>query len=135
MTYYFTGSYLHDALGMANPTSSYWPIHDDTDQYRGFGYLSYIIDDTSRLSFILSAAHTEFQLPNRPDQVPVYQYGTLTNFDSTTLDENQTEQSYFGILAYQKTAGNLDYQLAATARYEAYPSIAYDPQGRLWIAY
>jgi hypothetical protein len=25
--------------------------------------------------------------------------------------------------------------VAATARYEAYPSIAYDPQGRLWIAY
>ncbi len=25
--------------------------------------------------------------------------------------------------------------VAATARYEAYPSIVYDPQGRLWIAY
>jgi Protein of unknown function (DUF3604) len=25
--------------------------------------------------------------------------------------------------------------VAATARYEAYPSITYDPQGRLWIAY
>jgi hypothetical protein len=25
--------------------------------------------------------------------------------------------------------------VAATARYEAFPSIAYDPQGRLWIAY
>ena len=25
--------------------------------------------------------------------------------------------------------------VAATARYEAYPSIAYDPAGRLWVAY
>ncbi len=25
--------------------------------------------------------------------------------------------------------------VAATARYEAYPSIAFDPSGRLWVAY
>ena len=41
---------------------------------------------------------------------------------------------------YARTAtasGTWDSEIAvaATARYEAYPSIVYDPQGRLWIAY
>jgi hypothetical protein len=41
---------------------------------------------------------------------------------------------------YARTAtalGSWDQEIpvAATARYEAYPSIAYDPQGRLWVAY
>src|SRR5580704_7879221 len=46
--YYVTGSYLHDGIGIENPTRTANPIHDDTDQYRMFGYSSYIVDDTSR---------------------------------------------------------------------------------------
>src|SRR2546421_6738514 len=48
LTYYGTGSYLHSGIGIENPTRSSDPIHDDTDQFKGFGYFSYIIDDTSR---------------------------------------------------------------------------------------
>jgi hypothetical protein len=39
---------------------------------------------------------------------------------------------------YERTWSNswgAEVPIAATARYEAYPSIAYDPNGRLWIAY
>ena len=43
---------LTTRLGIENPTSSYTAIHDTTDQYKGFTYLSYLLDDTSRLSFI-----------------------------------------------------------------------------------
>ncbi|MFZ0917040.1 MAG: hypothetical protein WAN04_09120, partial [Candidatus Udaeobacter sp.] len=38
LNYYWTGSYLHNGIGIENPTSSSDPIHDDTDQYRMFGY-------------------------------------------------------------------------------------------------
>jgi hypothetical protein len=31
--------------------------------------------------------------------------------------------------------GGEEVPIAAKSRYEAYPSIAYDPSGRLWIAY
>ena len=36
---------------------------------------------------------------------------------------------------YSAGAWGDEIPIAATARYEAYPSIAYDPSGRLWIAY
>ncbi|PYJ01742.1 MAG: TonB-dependent receptor, partial [Verrucomicrobia bacterium] len=37
LNYYWTGSYLHDGIGIENPTGSANPLHDDTDQYRMFG--------------------------------------------------------------------------------------------------
>jgi len=116
-TYYVTGSFLKDGIGMANPASSATPLHDNTDQYKGLAYLSWYIDNTSRLSLILSGAHSDFQLPNIPGQVAAYQYDTLTSFESSQLNENQNEQSYYEVLAYQKKAGNLNFQLAQFARY------------------
>src|SRR5438132_11842289 len=47
LSYYVTKSYLHDGIGIENPTRSSSPIHDDTDQFKEFAYLSYVIDDTS----------------------------------------------------------------------------------------
>ena len=124
LSYYVNGSSLHDDIGMANPTSSVRPLHDTTDQYKGFGYLTYLFDDTSRLSLIFSGTHSDFQLPNIPGQTASYQYGNLTTFDSSTLNENQTEQTYYGVLAYQKTASDLNFQLALSTRYS---EVAYAP--------
>ena len=61
----FTGNFLHDDIGIENPTGSSHPIHDGTDQFKGFGYLSYVIDDTSRVSVILSGAHSDFEIPGQ----------------------------------------------------------------------
>src|SRR3954468_4819667 len=36
LTYYMTGSYLHNGIGIENPTRSSDPIHDDTDQFKTF---------------------------------------------------------------------------------------------------
>src|SRR3989440_9163747 len=55
--YYVTGSYLHDGIGIENPTRTANPIHDDTDQYRMFGYSSYICDGTSRFVLLTSGYH------------------------------------------------------------------------------
>ena len=38
LNYYGTVSYLHDGIGIENPTRTANPIHDDTDQYRVFRY-------------------------------------------------------------------------------------------------
>src|SRR5216110_1379196 len=43
LSYYVTQSYLHNGIGIENPTRSSSPIHDDTDQFKEFAYLSYII--------------------------------------------------------------------------------------------
>src|SRR6059058_6624132 len=61
--YYVTGSYLHDGIGIENPTRTANPIHDDTDQYRMFGYSSYIVDDTSRFVLLISGYHGDFDIP------------------------------------------------------------------------
>lgn len=116
-TYYMTGSFLTDNIGMANPTSSINPIHDSTYQYKGLLSLSCLIDNTSRFSLILSGAYSTFQLPNTPGQTTAFQYDTLTSFASANLNENQDEQSYYEVLAYQKKTGPLNFQLAQTARY------------------
>src|SRR5467141_5175880 len=39
-SYYVTESYLHNGIGIENPTRSSSPIHDDTDQFKEFAYLS-----------------------------------------------------------------------------------------------
>src|SRR5438445_5530063 len=52
LSYYVTQSYLRDGIGIENPTRSSSPIHDDTDQFKEFAYLSYIIDDTSLFTLL-----------------------------------------------------------------------------------
>ena len=123
-SYYFTASSLHSDLGVENPTSSARPLHDYTDQFKGFGYVSYLIDDTSRINLILSGAHSDFQIPNNPNQMPAFTLGSLSTFNSALLNENQTEQNYYDILSYQKTAGDLNLQLAAFTQYS---NILYSP--------
>jgi len=118
--YFVTGSYDHNGIGIENPTSSATPIHDDTDQYKGFTYMSYILDDTSRISVMGSASYSSFQIPNTPGLPP----GTSPDgdqwlpgtFNSANLDENQSEQNYYGIVAYQKSVGDLNAQVAAFGR-------------------
>ncbi|HWB58116.1 MAG TPA: TonB-dependent receptor [Chthoniobacteraceae bacterium] len=116
-TYYFTGNFLHDDIGIENPTSSSRPIHDNTDQFKGFGDISYIIDDTSRVSFIFSGAHSNFQIPDNPGQPQVFALTGVPVFNSSQLNETQTEQSYFGIISYQKKLDDGAYQISAFSRY------------------
>ena len=128
--YYFTGNFLHDDLGIENPTSSSRPIHDNTDQFKGFGYLSYIIDDSSRVSAIFSGAHSDFQIPDNPGQPQNFTLAGVPLFNSSALDEHQTEQSYFGILSYQKKLDDLDFQISAFSRYSGL-NFQPDPAGDL----
>jgi outer membrane receptor for ferrienterochelin and colicin len=118
------GSYNHNGIGIENPTSSSKPIHDTTDQSKTFAYLSHILDATSRISFIASGSYSNFQVPNTPG-LPV---GTApggnpwnstqgpATFDSAALDERQNEQNYYGVATYQKSAGELNFQVSALGR-------------------
>src|SRR5438552_10912110 len=98
LSYYVTENYLHDGIGIENPTRSSSPIHDDTDQEKLFGYFSYIFDDTSRLTLLISGNHSDFQIPNNPGLTPAFTVGTRSTFDSAKLDENQSEDSTYAIL-------------------------------------
>ena len=119
LSYFGTESYLHNGIGIENPTRSSDPIHDDTDQYKLFGYVSYIFDPTSRLTLLISGNHSDFQIPNTPGLTPVYTVGTRSTFNSAKLDENQSEDSTYAILTYQKHVGDFSFQASAFNRYSA----------------
>src|SRR4051812_16144939 len=119
MTYYFTESFLHNGIGIENPTRNADPIHDDTDQYKWFSYFSYIIDDSSRVTLLVGANHSDFEIPNNPGQTPVFTVGNRSSFDSAKLDENQAETNNYEILTYQKQAGDFNLQASIFNRYSS----------------
>lgn len=125
---FVSGSYLRNDLGIANPTPEKDALHDRTEQYRGFGYLSYLIDDSNRLSLFGGSSVGSFQIPNRPGQTVNYQLNGRTAFDSTRLDQNQRQQTHFGVLAYQYSGGDFDLQIAPYLRWTQAHFIP-DPQG------
>ena len=105
LSYYVTQSYLHNGIGIENPTGSSSPIHDNADQFKEFAYLSYIIDDTSRYTLLVGDNHNDFQIPNTPN--------------SAKLDENQSEDNAYEILTYQKNAGDFNFQASIFNRYSS----------------
>jgi TonB-dependent receptor-like protein len=139
LSYYFSGSYLQDNLGIENPVPTSSAIHDHTDQYRGFAYLSYLIDDSSRLSLIAGEAYNQFQIPNSPGQSPgvdgagnPFVIPGVPAFDSADLNESQREQNNYEVLAYQKTLDDFDFQLALFNRYSQV-NFSPDEQGDLFF--
>jgi outer membrane receptor protein involved in Fe transport len=118
-SYYTSGSYLHNGIGIENPTRTANPIHDDTDQYKFFGYFSDIIDDTSRITLLVGANHSDFEIPNNPGQTPMFTDRGRSTFNSAKLDENQSEDSDYEILTYQKKMGDLDFQASVFNRYSS----------------
>jgi len=115
--YFVSGDYLQNGIGIENPTSSYHPIHDDTQQGHGFAYLEDIIDPSTKVSAIFGGYQGRFQIPNNPGQAPQYQYGNQTAFDSSQLNEHQQENNDFLALSYLKSTQTYDYQLSAFTRY------------------
>jgi outer membrane receptor protein involved in Fe transport len=136
--YFVDGSYDNNNLGIENPTSSSTPIHDNTEQYKSFVYASRILSDTSRVSVMGSASYSTFEVPNTPGLPP----GTAPppgtdqwvpgTFDSSALNENQIEQNYFGVVTYQKSAGDLNYQTSAFFRNSSVHFLP-DPVGDLFF--
>ena len=53
LSYYVTGDYKQDNVGIDSPDGSTNPLHDHTQQVHGFGYFENIIDPNNRLSLIL----------------------------------------------------------------------------------
>jgi outer membrane receptor protein involved in Fe transport len=130
--YFVTGSYLHNSLGIENPTSSKTPIHDDTDQFRLFSYTSYHIDDTSRLSFLLNGSYANFQIPNTPNQPPAFSLQGVAPTNSSEINENQNEQNYYGVVSYQKSADTVSLQASG---FMSYGQIHFTPDPTLDLIY
>jgi outer membrane receptor protein involved in Fe transport len=125
---FVSASYLQSDLGIANPTPAREAIHDRTEQWRGFGYFSYLINDSSRLSLFGGTSIGTYQIPNQPNQTPTYSLFGRTQFDSAELDQNQRNQTHFGVLAYQYSGDKLDVQFAPFVRW-THAHFQPDPSG------
>ncbi len=123
-TWYTEGDFTHDTLGIENPTGKVNAIHDITNQYRVFDHLSYIIDDTSRITFFGGSSYQDYQIPDNPGQIPAYTYEGVSGFDSSLLNENQHQQNSYGVLAYQKSFDDFNIQAAL---FERYSTILFTP--------
>ena len=123
-SYFLTASSLESDIGIENPTPSRDAIHDHTNQLKSFGYLSYLLSDSARLSFMFGVSNSRFQIPNNPGQEPVYELDGVTDFDSRDLDERQQEKTRFGVFSLQGMLGETNYQLSVGQRYT---SVNYQP--------
>jgi outer membrane receptor protein involved in Fe transport len=129
--YYFTGEYLQNQEGIENPAPTPNAIHDFSKQPKGFAYVSGIIDPTSRLTAILGASRSQFQIPQVAGQSPSLglTVNGISDFSSAAINENQRQINNFQILAYQKRVGDIDFQIAGFNRYTDVYFSPGDPTG------
>lgn len=116
-SWFLTGNYDQNEVGLENPTNSRRPLHDDTHQGKAFADLTYLLDENTRVSVFAGIANNRFQIPVNPGQTPQFGYLDTSTFDSSQLDETQRETTRFGMLVLQGTLGASAYQLSAGQRY------------------
>src|SRR3984893_3721861 len=136
INYFVSGDFFRNDLVIESPDGRSNPIHDHTTQYHGFGYFEDILDESNRLSLVLSTSVGKFQIPNQAglqpgltnaDGSPLTVNGQTT-FPSENLNENQRELNHFAIVSWQHSQGPWDVQTSATARYSSL-SFTPDPTG------
>ncbi len=118
LSYFVSGYYLQDDLGLQSPTPSPTPNHDRANQGQGFAYLSYFLGPQTRLSLISGTAVNYFQIPPEPGLTPQYQLEGVSDYPSAIVKDTESEQSYYSILSLEGAVGDrLNYQVAAFSRY------------------
>lgn len=114
--YFVTGRYLQSAQGLENADPTQDPIHDRSTQEKFFGYGSTLLGDSSRLTYMSGAFVGQFQIPDVTGQEPLGDFGSPT-LSSSSLNENETDRFFFGVLALQTHYEQVDTQLSIFTRY------------------
>ena len=118
-SYFVTGDYKEDDLGIESPDASANPLHDHTTQGHAFAYFEDILDSNNRLSLILGSSDDEFQIPNQHGLQPTLglEVNGVSDFLSNDLNENQHELAQYAILTWQHSQGDFNWQSSLSARY------------------
>jgi outer membrane receptor for ferrienterochelin and colicins len=118
-SYYLTGDYKQNDLGIESPDGSSDPLHDHTTQGHAFGYFEQILDPQNRVSLIVGLSNDHFEIPNQRGLQPGLGYQVLgeSDFLSNNLNENQHELADYAILSWQHSQGDLNWQTSLSARY------------------
>jgi outer membrane receptor protein involved in Fe transport len=131
-SYFVSGDFLRNDLGIESPDGSSNPIHDHTTQYHGFGYFEDIVDQQNRLAVMLGSSVGRFQIPDLDGEQPALglDVNGETTYPSQDLNESQREVTQFSALSWQHSAGSFDVQSSFIARYSSL-SFEPDPVGDL----
>jgi outer membrane receptor protein involved in Fe transport len=118
LSYFVTGSYLQNDVGIENPMSTKDALHDETKQGKGFAYLSYLLDNDSRVSVMLGKSQSKFQIPNVTGESPTFTMAGAAPVASEDLNANQRERNDFQVVSFQSSFDkNVDYQVSLFRRY------------------
>jgi outer membrane receptor protein involved in Fe transport len=118
--YFVAGQGNWNDLGIESATPGLNAIHDQTAQGKFLGYLSTLLDDSTRFSLISGLSYATFQIPNVPNQTPLDDFPSPAHpasFDSTLLNENERDTYAFTIASLQKKGTDGDAQFALYSRY------------------
>jgi outer membrane cobalamin receptor len=109
-SYFATGSYLHDAVGLASPDGSAQPKHDSTDQFEGLAFIDHVIDDASRVSMVAGLSDERFEIPEEAglDLDDAQAASPANPVNGGRLHQ----QNYYGTLSYLRSSGEGTLQLS-----------------------
>ena len=116
-SYFLSGSYFRNDLGIENPLPTRSAIHDRTTQWRPFAYFSDILSDSSRIAVFGGSFIGDFQIPNVTGISGGFTVNGKSSFDAAKLDQNQREITHYAVAAYQYAGDKLNVQLAPFIRY------------------
>jgi outer membrane receptor protein involved in Fe transport len=119
LDYYINTSYLQNNRGIESTTAARKSNYNDSVQDNVFGYFSYLLDASKRLSLIVSNANNNFEIPNNPNQAAAYDLSAYNiASDSNYLKQTQKESSRFAIASLQGISNSgVDYQVSLVSRY------------------
>jgi outer membrane receptor protein involved in Fe transport len=129
LAWFLSGSFNSSNIGIEAPSPQINPTHDRANLAKGFGYLSFSVDDDNRLSLLFGASNNRFQIPTRPGVSAAYSLAGSTPPSSTDIAARQRETGSFQSLAWQRSRGADELQIALFHRYSAvdyFPDLAGD---------
>jgi outer membrane receptor for ferrienterochelin and colicin len=118
LDYYLSANYLQNSRGIESTTAARNSVNNDTTQDNIFGYFSYLLEPTQRLSVIVSNSTNRFQIPANANQEAEFDLNGSTISNSQNLREKQVEANRFAVVSLQGISSqDVDYQLSLFSRY------------------
>ena len=120
-SWFASGDYKHNALGIDNVNGNTSALHDKTDQFSTFGYIDHILGDSDRIAFTGGFSNQHFQIPNAVGLQPTngYNVSGITAFASEALNQTQLQATGFGALSLLHSAGAFSAQTSLFVRSSA----------------
>jgi len=117
-SYYFSGLYLKGETAFSSATPGPTPLHDFTSRGQAFGYFTFDLAPSAKVSLVLSTAASNNQLPDVPGLTPQYVLAGVSSYQSANINSKLNFQDDLAILALDGTAGGgMTYKLAYAAHF------------------